>query len=197
MNSSKKLVRHGKLQKLIQKDPFLTDEQLAKALKVSVPTVRLDRLALNIPELRERIRAMASTASTRLKAIDRKDIVGELIDLELNKSAISTLTVTDEMVLGKTGVGRGYFMFAMADTLALALVDTEFALTAVGNVKYKVPVYPGDRLVAKAEVMNIKGGRYYIRAVIRKENVEVFRAKFIIAAVSNPEEINGKDLPLL
>ena len=88
---------------------------------------------------------MASTASTRLKAIDQKDIVGELIDLELNRSAISTLTITHDMVLGKTGVGRGYFMFAMADTLALALVDTEFALTAVSNVKYKVPVYPGDR----------------------------------------------------
>ena len=195
MNSSKKLVRHGKLQKLIQKDPFLTDEQLAKTLKVSVPTVRLDRLSLNIPELRERIRAMASAASTRLKAIDQKDIVGELIDLELNKSAISTLTVTNEMVLGKTGVGRGYFMYAMADTLALALVDTEFALTAVGNVavgnvKYKVPVYPDDRLVAKADVTNIKDGKYYIRVIIKKENTEVFRAKFIIAAVGNGEEFN-------
>lgn len=192
MNSSKKLIRHGKLQKLIQKDPFMTDEQLAKTLKVSVPTVRLDRLALNIPELRERVRAMASTASTRLKAIDRKDIVGELIDLELNKSAISTLTITNEMVLEKTGVGRGYYMFAMADTLALALVDTEFALTAVSNVKYKVPVYPGDRLVAKAEVTNIKDGRYYIRAVIKKENTEVFRAKFIIAAVAVGSESERK-----
>ena len=111
MNSSKKLIRHGKLQKLIQKDPFLTDEQLAKMLKVSVPTVRLDRLALNIPELRERIRMMASAASTRLKAIDKKDIVGELIDLELNKSAISTLTVTNEMVdgVGKDRCGPGLF----------------------------------------------------------------------------------------
>lgn len=189
MNSSKKLVRHGKLQKLIQKDPFLTDEQLARTLKVSVPTIRLDRLALNIPELRERIRVMASTASTRLKAIDQKDIVGELIDLELNKSAISTLTITNEMVLGKTGVGRGYFMFAMADTLALALVDTEFALTAVSNVKYKVPVYPGDRLVAKAEVMNIKDDRYYIRTVIKRESTEVFRAKFIIAAVGQERKL--------
>ncbi|MBQ8918507.1 MAG: transcription factor FapR [Acidaminococcaceae bacterium] len=189
MNSSKKLIRHGKLQKLIQKDPFLTDEQLARTLKVSVPTIRLDRLALNIPELRERIRVMASTASTRLKAIDQKDIVGELIDLELNKSAISTLTITNEMVLGKTGVGRGYFMFAMADTLALALVDTEFALTAVSNVKYKVPVYPGDRLVAKAEVMNIKDDRYYIRTVIKRESTEVFRAKFIIAAVGQERKL--------
>ena len=178
MNSSKKLIRHGKLQKLIQKDPFLTDEQLAKTLKVSVPTVRLDRLALNIPELRERIRMMASTASTRLKAIDQKDIVGELIDLELNRSAISTLTITHDMVLGKTGVGRGYFMFAMADTLALALVE------------YKVPVYPGDRLVAKADVTNIKDDRYYIRVIIKKENTEVFRAKFIIAAVRNVADFN-------
>lgn len=190
MNSSRKLIRHGKLQKLIQKDPFLTDEQLAKTLKVSVPTVRLDRLALNIPELRERIRMMASTASTRLKAIDQKDIVGELIDLELNQSAISTLTITHDMVLGKTGVGRGYFMFAMADTLALALVDTEFALTAVSNVKYKVPVYPGDRLVAKADVTNIKDDRYYIRVIIKKETTEVFRAKFIIAAVRNVADFN-------
>ena len=189
MNSSKKLIRHGKLQKLIQKDPFLTDEQLAKTLKVSVPTVRLDRLALNIPELRERIRVMASTASTRLKAIDKKDIVGELIDLELNRSAISTLTVTDEMVLGKTGVGRGYFMFAMADSLALALIDTEFALTDVGNVKYKVPVYPGDRLVAKADVTNIKDDRYYIRVIIKKDSTEFFRAKFIIAAIRNGEKV--------
>ena len=78
-------------------------------------------------------------------------------------------------------------MCAMADTLALALVDTEFALTAVGNVKYKVPVYPGDRLVAKADVTNIKDDRYYIRVIVKKETREVFRAKFIIAAIRNTD----------
>ena len=114
MNSTKKLIRQEKLQSLIRRNPFLTDEQLAKLLKVSVPTVRLDRVILNIPELRERTRQMASAASTRLRAIDKKDIVGDLIDLELNKVGISTLTITEDMVLGKTGVGRGYFMFAMA-----------------------------------------------------------------------------------
>lgn len=188
MNSSKKLIRQDKLKKLLRKNPFLTDEQLAETLSVSVPTVRLDRVVLNIPELRERTRRMASTASTRLRAIDKKDIVGELVDLELNKVAISTLTITGDMVLGKTGVGRGYFMFAMADTLALALVDTEFALTAVSNVKYKVPVHPGDKLIAKAEVTQIKGDRYYIKVSIKTNEVEVFRAKFIIAAVVQEKE---------
>ena len=40
---------------------------------------------MNIPEVRERTRQMAETAQTKLKAIDKKDIVGDLIDLELNK----------------------------------------------------------------------------------------------------------------
>ena len=109
MNSTKKLIRQEKLQSLIRRNPFLTDEQLAKLLKVSVPTVRLDRVILNIPELRERTRQMASAASTRLRAIDKKDIVGDLIDLELNKVGISTLTITEDMVLGKTGVGKVHF----------------------------------------------------------------------------------------
>ncbi|MGI6262853.1 MAG: transcription factor FapR [Succiniclasticum sp.] len=188
MNPSKKLIRQKRLQSLLRKNPFLTDSQLAERLHVSVPTVRLDRICLNIPELRVRTRLMADEAQTRLRAIDKKDIVGELVDLELNKVGISTLTITSDMVLEKTGVGRGYFMFAMADTLALALVDTDFALTAVCNVKYKIPVHAGDRLVAKAEVMHIKEDRYYIKVIIRSEEAEVFRAKFIIVAIGQEKE---------
>ena len=188
MSPSKKLIRQKRLQSLIRKNPFLTDSQLAERLHVSVPTVRLDRVCLNIPELRVRTRLMADEAQTRLRAIDKKDIVGELVDLDLYMVGISSLTFTYDMVLENTGVGRGYFLFAMADTLALALVDTDFALTAVSNVKYKIPVHPGDRLVAKAEVMNMKEDRYYIKVIIRSEEAEVFRAKFIIVAVGQEKE---------
>ena len=38
----------------------MTDEDIAEYLEVSVPTVRLDRLELGIPELRQRIREVAS-----------------------------------------------------------------------------------------------------------------------------------------
>ena len=119
---------------MFERNPFLTDEQLAKALEVSIQTIRLDRLRMNIPEVRERTRQMAENAQTKLKAIDKKDIVGDLIDLELNKIGISMLKITPEMVLEKTGVARGYYMFAMANTLALAVVDADAALTGVGNV---------------------------------------------------------------
>ncbi len=173
---------------MLVKNPFLTDEQLAKSLDVSIQTIRLDRTILGIPELRERTRLMAEHAQTKLKAIDKKDIVGELIDLELNKVGISTLTITSDMVLEKTGVARGHYMFAMADTLALAVVDAEIALTGVGNVKYKVPVYAGAILVAKAVVTKKRDDKYFIHVIIRNnlDNEEVFRAKFII--VSLPKE---------
>lgn len=185
MNSSKKLIRHKKLKKILHDNPFKTDEQLAKSLGVSVQTIRLDRVTLGIPELRERTRSMAESAQTKVRAIDKKDIVGELIDLELNKIGISTLDITPEMVLEKTGVARGYYMFAMADTLALAVVDAQAALTGVGNVKYKVPVYAGATLVAKAEVTRRRNDKYFIWVKIKNNNEEVFRAKFIVVSLDH------------
>lgn len=77
-------------------------------------------------------------------------------------------------------------MFAMANTLALAVVDAEAALTGVGNVKYKVPVYAGATLVAKAEVIRRELNKYIIWVKIRNNKEEVFRAKFII--VPCPDE---------
>ena len=185
MNSSKKIIRQENLSKMLERNPFLTDEQLAKALEVSIQTIRLDRLRMNIPEVRERTRQMAETAQTKLKAIDKKDIVGDLIDLELNRIGISMLKITPEMVLEKTGVARGYYMFAMANTLALAVVDADAALTGVGNVKYKVPVYAGATLVAKAEVIRREHDKYVIWVKVRNNNEEVFRAKFIIVSLPN------------
>ncbi len=188
MNSSKKLLRHKSLKRLLRENPFSTDEQLAQLLDVSVQTIRLDRVTLGIPELRARTRTMAEDAQTKVRAIDKKDIVGDLLDLELNKVAISTLKISPDMVLEKTGIARGYYMFAMANTLALAVVDAEKALTAVGNVKYKVPVSPGAVLVAKAVVTHKRIDKYYIFVTIKSNNEEVFRAKFIVVSMDKRDQ---------
>lgn len=49
---SRKQQRQQSLQAALDDNPFLTDEQLAQQLEASVPTIRLDRLALGIPELK-------------------------------------------------------------------------------------------------------------------------------------------------
>lgn len=100
--------------------------------------------------------------------------MGELLDLELNKIGISTLKITPDMVLERTGIARGYYMFAMANTLALAVVDAEYALTAVGNVKYKLPVNAGAVLVARAVVTHRRMDKYYIFVSVKNNNEEVF-----------------------
>jgi acyl-coenzyme A thioesterase PaaI-like protein len=128
---------------------------------------------------------MAEGAQSKLRAIDKKDIVGELIDLELNKVGISTLKITPDMVMEKNGVARGHYMFAMADTLALAVVDAHTALTGVANVKYKLPVHSGANLVAKAEVTNRRDDKYFICVRIKNNNEEVFRAKFIVVSLDD------------
>jgi acyl-coenzyme A thioesterase PaaI-like protein len=185
MNISKKQIRQQRLLKELEKNPFLTDEQLAQTLKVSIQTIRLDRLGKGIPELRERTRQMAENAQNKLQAISSKDIVGELLDLELGKSGISMMNVTPDMVMAKTGIARGHFMFAQANTLALAVVDAPGALTGVGNVKYKVPIYAGANLIAKAEVIRKEDKKYFIWVKIRNNSQEVFRAKFIVVSLPN------------
>jgi DeoR/GlpR family transcriptional regulator of sugar metabolism len=62
---SKGVQRKKQRQKLlsdrVKSDPFLTDEELSRVFLVSVPTIRLDRLELGIPELRERLYAVAKS----------------------------------------------------------------------------------------------------------------------------------------
>ena len=119
-------------------------------------------------------------------------LLGELLDLELNKIGISTLKITPDMVLERTGIARGYYMFAMANTLALAVVDAEYALTAVGNVKYKLPVNAGAVLVARAVVTHRRMDKYYIFVSVKNNNEEVFRAKFIIVSLDNRTKHEGE-----
>ena len=44
-----KKARQQRLQQLLARNPFLTDEHLAETFQVSIQTIRLDRLALGIP----------------------------------------------------------------------------------------------------------------------------------------------------
>ena len=178
----KKKERQQLLVEKVKEKPFLTDEELAKALGVSVQTIRLDRLELGIPELRGRIRKMAETAQNKVKSIQSGEVVGELIDLELGHSGISLLRVTEDMVFAKTQIAKGHYMFSQANSLALAIIDAPMAVTGVANVKYKVPVHVGEKLIAKAEIVRVRGNKYFVWVKTRADTQEVFRAKFIMVS---------------
>ena len=182
-SSSSKRERQSILSEKIKTDPFLTDEELAEFFSVSVPTIRLDRLELGIPELRERIRNVAEQNYKKVKSLDSEEIVGELIELELNKSAISLLETTEGMTFEKTKIVRGHFIYSLAESLAIAVIDAKVALVGVANIKYKTPVYAGNKLLAKAEVKRIRERNYIVWVRITERQNEVFRGKFILVSL--------------
>ena len=77
--------RQQELAEKLKEDPFLTDEELAELFSVSVPTIRLDRLEMGIPELRERIKDVAEKNYSKVKSLQGGEIIGELIDITLGE----------------------------------------------------------------------------------------------------------------
>lgn len=181
---SKKDRQNTLLQK-IEKEPFLSDEELAGILSVSIPTIRLDRMELAIPELRERIKNIAENQVKSVKTLKSTEIVGEIIDFELGQSAISMLETTDDMTFEKTDIIRGHYIYSLAESLAISTIDAHVAIIGVANVKYKVPIRSGARLIAKAQVRKNEGSKYFVWVKIYIKDTEVFRGKLTLIALDN------------
>ncbi len=182
--ASMKKKRQLVLNETILQDPFITDEELADTLGVSIPTVRLDRLELGIPELRERVRTVAKRNFEKVKSLESKELVGELIDIELGHHAISMLETDDSMAFEKTKIIQGRFIYSLAESLAIAVIDTHVALVGVANIKYSIPCYSGSRLIAKADVKEIRNNnRYIVWIEISSKQTNIFRGKFILVSL--------------
>lgn len=69
MKKRSKVQRQKELVDMLKTDPFYTDEELAEVFSVSVQTIRLDRMSLNIPELRERVKNIAESQSTKVRTL--------------------------------------------------------------------------------------------------------------------------------
>ncbi len=148
--------RQAILKDMIEKNPFITDEELAEQLKVSIQTIRLDRLELSIPELRERIKSVAEKRMTdEIKSLPVDEIIGDIIDLDLDNSAISLLDIKSEHVFKRNKIARGHYLFAQANSLAVAVTNEELALTAKAAIHFTKSVYEGDRVIAKAKVIEV------------------------------------------
>lgn len=146
--------RQRLLQETIQKNPFITDEELAEKFSVSVQTIRLDRLELSIPELRERIKHVAQQSlADKVRALPIEEVIGEIIDIEPDHSAISIFDVKAEHVFKRNRIARGHHLFAQANSLAVAVINDELALTAKANIRFTRQVKENERVVAKAKVI--------------------------------------------
>lgn len=180
MRRSKKERQHL-LVTTIKENPFITDEELADKFQVSVQTIRLDRLELSIPELRERIKYVAEKQfEDEVRSLPIEEIIGEIIDIDLDNSAISILDVKTEHVFKRNRIARGHHLFAQANSLAVAVINDELALTAKAHIQFIRSVKENERVIAKAKVLKIdeEHGRTFVEVSSYVNNELVFAGEF-------------------
>ncbi|AQQ53756.1 transcription factor FapR [Planococcus lenghuensis] len=175
----------------IQDNPFVTDEALAADFGVSVQTIRLDRMELAIPELRERIKHVAvQTFEDEVKSLPIHEVIGEIIDIDLDDRAISIFDVQNEHVFQRNQIARGHHLFAQANSLAVAVMNDELALTVRSDLRFLRPVKAGQRVVAKAEVTGRepKRNRAFVRVISTVDQVPVFTGEFEMYRMTQEDE---------
>ena len=171
--------RHMRLKSILKTNPFMKDSDLASMLNVSVATIRIDRGELGIAEYRERVKDMAKGASGKSSC--------DIIDMELYHEGISIITTDDAVTYEGTDTVKGQAIFAIAENLALDIIDAKKALISVANVKYIKEVKRGEKLIAKFEVIREKETEYIVWVKIRSNQVEVFRCKFSLRIAESKE----------
>ncbi|MDR6227264.1 transcription factor FapR [Desmospora profundinema] len=167
--------RQKELQLALEREPFLTDEEMASRYRVSIQTIRLDRMELGIPELRERIKHMAER---NVRSLYPEEVIGEVTELRLDQSGQSVLEIREEHVFARTRIARGHHLFAQANSLAVAVVDSEVVLTATASIRFVRPVRLGERCVAKAVVVKVTPSRTQVDVQTRVRDETVFQGVF-------------------
>lgn len=184
--------RQQQLAKELERNPFVTDEELTRMFKVSIQTIRLDRLELGIPELRERLKLMAERTYDQVKSLPLHEVIGELIDLQLDKSGISMFEIKEEHIFSRTKIARGHHIFSQANSLAIAVINNERALTASADIRFIRPVKLGEKCIAKAYVRSISGqkGKAKVEVFSYVGEEMVFQGNFFVYRFAN--ELNEK-----
>ncbi|QQK80565.1 transcription factor FapR [Salicibibacter cibi] len=176
-----KAERKQELEDTIEANPFITDEALAERFGVSVQTIRLDRSELRIPEVRTRIKQLAETNHDDVRALQNEEVIGEIVDLQLDDQAISILDITDDHVFTRNGIARGHHLFAQANSLAVAIINDAFAVTGRANIRFMRQVYAGERVVAKAKVKKRSHGYPVITVDSYVNQTLVFKGEFVMS----------------
>ena len=172
--------RQEKLSAYLQENPFVTDEELTKTFQVSIQTIRLDRLELGIPELRERLKLMAAQSFDQVRTMPPDEVIGEIIDLQLDKSGISLFDVREEHVFARNKIARGHHIFAQANSLAVAVINDEVALTASAEIRFVRPVRLHEKIIAKAYVRSLSKGKAKVEVLSYVADELVFQGVFTI-----------------
>ena len=173
-------LRHEKLLKLIEANPAITDKEIAETLHVSVSTVRLDRTLIGVPELRERLKSMAENAANNLRSLKQSEVIGELLELEPDKWALSILRTAREMAFRFTDIVLDHYIYSQASSIAVAAIKAAVVIIDSMRGEYKGHAHIGDVLIARAKVGVNHEGKKIVSVRTKVKDKEIFVGRFIV-----------------
>ncbi|EQD80709.1 fatty acid biosynthesis-containing protein transcriptional regulator, partial [mine drainage metagenome] len=94
---------------------------------------------------------------------------------------LSRLETSREMG-GHGGALPGHFVYAQAESLAMAVVSMESPEIALARVRFRRAAAVGETLICKAQVIRRSPGREVVLALVRAGGDEIFRGKFEVLA---------------
>ena len=104
-------------------------------------------------------------------------LVGRPLVIGPGKAEVELLT-TGEMAVDEHGLVHGGFTFGLADYAAMLAVNEPTVVLGKAEVRFLKPVKVGDRLLARAEVVEDLGRKKVVRAEVFREKERVFEGTF-------------------
>ena len=184
-DKSDRKLRHDKLAKILAQSPMITDSELASQLNVSISTVRLDRALMGVPELRERIKTMAQNAMSKLQSLSPSEVIGELLELEPDKWALSILRTAKNMAFRFTDIVSDNYVYSQASSIAVAAIKAANVIVDSMRGEYKGHAKVGDILIARAKVGVNHEGKKIVSVRTKVGDKEIFVGRFIIHVIEN------------
>ncbi len=123
---------------------------------------------------------MPPTPATHL-AIDPR-LVGEPLDLGEGTARVA-LTTLPEMAADGRGLVHGGFVFGLADYAAMLAVNDPNVVLGGAEVRFLKPVIVGERLVAEAHVIEVKGRRQRVDVVVSRDDDVVMAGELACAVL--------------
>lgn len=115
-------------------------------------------------------------------------LVGKPVKIEPGKAEVELMT-TEEMAVDEYGLVHGGFTFGLADYAAMLAVNEPTVVLGKAEVKFLKPVRAGEKLVARAKIMEESEGgvgdgtsprrKKLVKAeVFNEKNEKVFEGTF-------------------
>ena len=109
-----------------------------------------------------------------------KEFIGEVKSIETGKYAEVSLLTHDKMKVDDMGLIHGGFAFGLADYAAMVVVNDPFVVLVSSNVKFLRPVVVGNKLIAKAKVVETEGRKKKVLCdVFNQDKEKVLEGNFL------------------